>query len=237
LNPHLPIWIALFRLSCALFCGVLIGAEREWRQRLAGVRTFALVSVGAALFVMLAPLIGEAAETSRISAQIASGVGFLGAGVLIRTGIGVRGLNTASSIWCSAALETLAGAGCYFTAFVGAIFVLVITVALRPLTSWIHKHSTASTGPVAHYHVMITCRQRQEGRVRGRLIELIQESQFGLHELASAANEEAKRTVITAQISAPERFDSQLEQVVGHLGADPDVTTVSWSVGQAKATE
>ena len=127
----------------------MIGAEREWRQRLAGIRTFSLVSVGAALFVMLAPLIGEPAETSRISAQIASGVGFLGAGVLIRTGIGVRGLNTASSIWCSAALGTLAGAGCYFTAFVGAIFVLVIIVALRPLTHWIQKQSTVSAGPVA----------------------------------------------------------------------------------------
>ncbi len=73
--------------------------------------------------------------------------------------------------------------------------------------------------------------------MRGRLVELIQESQFGLHELASAANEEAKRTVITAQLSAPERFDSQLEQVVGHLGADPDVTTVTWSVAQAESTE
>ena len=215
----------------------MIGAEREWRQRLAGIRTFSLVSVGAALFVMLAPLIGEPAETSRISAQIASGVGFLGAGVLIRTGIGVRGLNTASSIWCSAALGTLAGAGCYFTAFVGAIFVLVIIVALRPLTHWIQKLSTVSAGPVARYRVTIACKHRQEGRVRGLLVELIQESQFGLRELASSVDEAAKRTAITAELSAPERSDSQLEHLVGHLGADPDVTTVTWSVSQGAATE
>ena len=73
--------------------------------------------------------------------------------------------------------------------------------------------------------------------MRGILVELIQESQFGLHELASAMNEEAKRTIITAELSAPERFDPQLEQLVSRLGADPDVTTVTWSVAQGEATE
>jgi hypothetical protein len=73
--------------------------------------------------------------------------------------------------------------------------------------------------------------------VPGVLVELIQESQFGLHGLASSVDETAKRTAITAELSAPERFDSQSEQLVGRLGADPDVTTVTWSVSQGAAAE
>jgi putative Mg2+ transporter-C (MgtC) family protein len=101
----------VIRLGSALLLGSLIGAERQWRQRTAGLRTYSLVSVGAALFVLLAPLSGVQGESTRVAAQVISGVGFLGAGVLMRTGLTVHGLNTASTIWCSAAVGVLAGSG------------------------------------------------------------------------------------------------------------------------------
>jgi uncharacterized membrane protein YhiD involved in acid resistance len=96
-GPHLTWLELLIRLGSALFLGGIIGAERQWRQRTAGLRTYSLVSIGAALFVLLATLIGVREEGSRIAAQVISVIGFLGAGVLMRTGLSVHGLNTAST--------------------------------------------------------------------------------------------------------------------------------------------
>ena len=98
-GAHFP-WLELvIRLGSALVLGSVIGAERQWRQRTAGLRTYSLVSIGAALFVLLAPLTGVRGESTRVAAQVISGVGFLGAGVLMRTGLTVHGLNTASTLW------------------------------------------------------------------------------------------------------------------------------------------
>ena len=95
------------RLGCALFCGITIGVERQWRQRSAGLRTYTLVAVGSALFVMVAALTPGESSPTRIAAQVVTGIGFLGAGVIMRSGLPVRGLNTASTIWCSSAVGTL----------------------------------------------------------------------------------------------------------------------------------
>ena len=91
------------RLGCALLCGIAIGVERQWRQRTAGLRTYMLVAVGSALFVMLAALTPGESSPTRIAAQVVTGIGFLGAGVIMRSGLNVRGLNIASTIWCSSA--------------------------------------------------------------------------------------------------------------------------------------
>ena len=87
------------RIGVALALGVLIGLERQWHHRLAGLRTNALVATGSAAFVTL---MSEEPSPTRIAAQVASGVGFLGAGVILRDGLSVRGLDTAATLWCSA---------------------------------------------------------------------------------------------------------------------------------------
>ena len=93
------------RLGLALILGSFIGGERQWRHRTAGLRTHALVAAGAAMFVMLAVLTAGTADASfRMAGQVVSGIGFLGAGVILRHGASVRGLNTAATLWCSAAI-------------------------------------------------------------------------------------------------------------------------------------
>ena len=104
-------------LAAAFALGSLIGAERQWRQRMAGLRTNALVATGAAMFVMLAMPTPD--NTMRVAAQVVSGIGFLGAGVIMREGLTVRGLNTAATLWCSAAVGTLSGSGQVHLAAVG----------------------------------------------------------------------------------------------------------------------
>jgi putative Mg2+ transporter-C (MgtC) family protein len=95
------------RLVLALVFGCVIGFERQLRQRLAGMRTNTLVSVGSALFVLMGMMTPGDGSPTRIAAQVASGIGFLGAGVIIRHGLNVRGLNTAATLWCSAAVGIL----------------------------------------------------------------------------------------------------------------------------------
>src|SRR6202011_1348142 len=100
------------QLALALLFGAAIGAERQWRQRTAGLRTNALVSSGAAMFVLSARLMGAPNDSVlRVAAQVVSGIGFLGGGVIFREGLSVRGLNTAATLWCSAAVGTLCGVG------------------------------------------------------------------------------------------------------------------------------
>ena len=98
-------------LATAVGLGAVIGFERQWRNRLAGLRTNTLVALGAASFVVFAALVPGDASPTRVAAQVVSGIGFLGAGIIFREGFNVRGLNTAATLWCSAAVGLLAGIG------------------------------------------------------------------------------------------------------------------------------
>ena len=127
------------RLVAALCAGALIGVEREVREKAAGIRTHALVSVGAALFT-LAGAYGfpEFDRTSnvdpmRVAAQVASGIGFIGAGAILREGMSVRGVTTAATLWLAAALGLTAGAGAWAPLLIGCGVVAVALVGLRAL--------------------------------------------------------------------------------------------------------
>src|SRR5688500_7125639 len=111
------------RLAVAFALGTVVGFERQNRQGLTTARTNALVLVGASQFVMLSYLIG-AGDPSRIAAQVVSGIGFLGAGVILRTGMNIRGLNTAATLWGVAA-GSLAEAGFLLESVVDAAFILL----------------------------------------------------------------------------------------------------------------
>lgn len=146
----------LVRIGCAFLMGALIGIERQYRQRNAGLRTNILVSVGAAAFTVLScdMTLGNG-DPSRIAAQIVSGIGFLGGGLILKDGFNVRGLNTAATIWCSAACGTLSGVGLYAEAAVLVAFVLITHCLFRPLCSWIERKRSG----VFQYVVHAECEQ------------------------------------------------------------------------------
>src|SRR5580693_1384692 len=104
----IPYVVFAYHLVASLLLGALIGAERQRRQRTAGLRTNALVCSGAAMFVLLARLLSASNDsTLRVAAQIVSGIGFLAGGVILREGFTIQGLNTAATLWCSAAVGSL----------------------------------------------------------------------------------------------------------------------------------
>lgn len=129
----------MIRLSLAVALGALIGMERQWHQRMAGLRTNVLVAAGAALYMMLTDAGQIQGDGTRIPAQIVSGVGFLGAGVIMKEGMSIRGLNTAATIWCSAAVGCLAGLGLAIKALIAASMILACNVLLRPIAYQIER--------------------------------------------------------------------------------------------------
>jgi putative Mg2+ transporter-C (MgtC) family protein len=130
------------RLALAGVLGALIGAEREWRQKDAGLRTNTLIAIGSALFTLAAIELagGEPGTASRIPAQVASGVGFIGGGAILRGRHDIHGLTTAATIWVNAAIGMAAGAGAYALAAMAAGTVLVVLTAFLPLQRYLERH-------------------------------------------------------------------------------------------------
>ncbi|MGW9431883.1 MgtC/SapB family protein, partial [Streptomyces decoyicus] len=120
------------RLAVGVACGALIGVERQWRARMAGLRTNALVAAGATLFVLYSDAVGDSGSPTRVASYVVSGIGFLGGGVILRDGASIRGLNTAATLWCSAAVGVLAASGRLDLAVFGTCTVLTVHLLLRP---------------------------------------------------------------------------------------------------------
>ena len=124
---------ALLRLVLAAALGGAIGLEREFRHRPAGLRTNMLIALGSALFSILSVELGAGAGSpDRIAAQVVTGIGFLGAGAILRSGENVHGLTTAATIWVNAAIGMAAGLGSYTVAAVAAAITLGV-LALMPV--------------------------------------------------------------------------------------------------------
>ena len=222
---------ATINLFVAVVLGAAIGFERQWRQRLAGLRTNSLVSLGAATFVMFAGLIPGDASPTRMAAQVVSGIGFLGAGLIFKEGLSVRGLNTAATLWCSAAIGVLSGAGFVAHALLATILVISINLLLRPAVAWINRRLPAAPSePDQAYTVSVICRGTDEAHVRALLLQGIGSGELHLLELESTNIEGSDRVSVTAALSAEKRNDVVLERVVGRLSLEPAVTSARWRV-------
>src|SRR5580704_12657066 len=162
------------RLFLAIGMGATVGLERQWRQRMAGTRTNALVAAGAAAFVMSGLLLGnDPSARGRIVSYVVSGVGFLGAGVIFKDGANVRGLNTAATIWCSAAIGALSGLGALNLALVLAASVLATNMVLRPLAYRLHPALPEALPVETLYQVKLLCKIAVAARVRALLLSTI----------------------------------------------------------------
>jgi len=150
-------------LAAAFILGSLIGLERQYRQRTAGLRTNVLVSIGAAIFVDMANRLHGHDGAVHVVAYVVSGVGFLGAGVIMREGGNVRGINTAATLWCSAAVGACAGADLVLEAAIGTLFVLAANTLLRPVVDRINRQPLDSPSvEVTNTIYVIAQRERQK---------------------------------------------------------------------------
>ena len=150
LNADPGVAAICLRLGCAMLVGTLIGLEREYTHRPAGLRTHILVALGACVVSILGEMLfahysalGAAPDPARLSAQVITGVGFLGAGTIMKEGVNVKGLTTAASVWAVACLGIAAGFGYYGLALAGMLFTFVTLTVFESLQrKLIHHHSS-----------------------------------------------------------------------------------------------
>jgi putative Mg2+ transporter-C (MgtC) family protein len=213
------------RLLVALAFGAAIGVERQWRQKSAGLRTNTLVSMGSAAFVLLSLKIGGDA-TGRIASYIVSGIGFLGAGVIMKDGVSIQGLNTAATIWCSAAVGALCGIGIFLEAAIMSVAVMLTHIVLRPIGVQLSRFTFIKSVMVqTDYLFTIKCKTDVENHIRVLLMQMLgNDEKVLLKSLSSDENHDASGVIITAEIKAAVPQDSLMERLASRLTIEDKVT-------------
>lgn len=213
--------------------GALVGLERQWRQRMAGTRTNALVAAGASAFVMCGMLTNDPTAQARIVSYVVSGVGFLGAGVIFKEGGNVRGLNTAATIWCSAAVEALSGLGAFSFALVLAAAVLATNLCLRPLAYLFHPAALPEPVPLETvYELKLLCKRARAAHMRTVLLAAITRVPIALQSIRSEEEETTNLTEINAEVKTAGRNNEVIEQLVMRLSMEGEVSSATWSIAE-----
>jgi putative Mg2+ transporter-C (MgtC) family protein len=146
-------WDIITKLLIAVLIGGIIGAEREYHNKSAGLRTLMLICLGSTLFTMFSIEIGGDTSPDRIAGGIVAGIGFVGAGVIFMGGTGINGVTTAATIWVTAALGMGVGAGHQYAALIGCIVLVGILYAFTVIEAWIDRINSSHT-------YRITCKYR-----------------------------------------------------------------------------
>jgi putative Mg2+ transporter-C (MgtC) family protein len=221
-------WRFMTNIAVALALGTAIGFERQWRQHQAGLRTNALVALGAALFVSLSRLMDDAGSPTRIASYIVSGLGFLGGGVILRDGLTVKGMNTAATLWCTGAIGTLAGAGFAVEAIAGTAAILLVHLGLRPVVRWIEVRVKITTDVETYYRLRVVCAEAEGAHIRAILLRHIGGHARMSVQGISTEESDSQSKVVVADVYALERNDRALEEIVARLSIEPEVSGVSW---------
>lgn len=228
----------LTRVGLATLLGVAIGFERQWRSRMAGLQTMALVSMGSALFLILSAYsFDQDGDRLRVAAQIVSGVGFLGAGVIMKQGLSVTGLNTAATLWATAAVGALAGAWMWREALAGAVIVVTGNWFLQPLGARMDRaHARGGRDAAsATYQVSLVCSTRVQAEMKALIARALPSPQFQLRAMHTLPVHAADQTELRADYTTAERADQLAEDAIHTLSQRPDVTSVRWGVSDEQA--
>jgi len=189
-------------LLISIAAGIIVGLERQWQQKLAGIRTTALVSFGSCMFVTLSTFMaGSDSSPSRVAAQVVSGIGFLAGGVIIRDGFSVSGINTAATLWCSAAIGSMIGAGYPIQGIVAAFLLMFMNIALRGLSHKVDDFRSDAT----HYYVSVTCAAEDEVKVRTKVMNTLNSLSFSFNQITRGAVKSGRvEILIDLEINANE---------------------------------
>ncbi len=220
---------SLVALSLAFALGGLIGFERQVRQRTAGLRTNVLVAVGAAAFVDLGGQVLPAGGSAQIIAYVVAGIGFLGAGVIMQEGTQVRGLNTAATLWCSAAVGACAGAGFAAQAIALTAFVLAGNTLLRPLVNSINRRPIDEATTEALYQVHLVCDPGDISDMRDLLFAELEKASYPIQSMEILSENEEQVELTTTLVPTTADPD-ELDAVVAALEATEGVESAAWTV-------
>ncbi len=198
--------VLLLRVGGAVAAGAVVGVEREFRDKPAGLRTMILISLGSCVFAMVsAAVTGPMVDTTRIAAQVVTGVGFLGAGSILRSAKAVYGLTTAASIWMVAAIGMACGFGLFGIAGVGTVAILLVLTVVHRVGFWIDQSRTTRKYRIATRDPKVTFRD---------LLGLFTEAR--LRVLASNCYRDGSHFVFTFRVRGPSGEHSSLRERLLH---------------------
>jgi putative Mg2+ transporter-C (MgtC) family protein len=220
---------SLISLLTAFVLGTLIGAERQYRQRQGGLRTNALVALGAAAFVDIGMHLNGNPGATQIIAYVVSGVGFIGAGVIMKQGGNVWGLNTAATLWCSAAVGACAGADLAVEAIVLTAFVLVGNTLLRPLVNAINRAPITEGTTEAIYEVRLTTDAKRLDEGRELLTAQLKTANYPLREIEVVERDPETVEIVATLVGTSANRD-ELERVVSALRRTAITQHATWVV-------
>lgn len=223
---------SLISLFGAFILGTIIGAERQYRQRSGGLRTNVLVAVGAAAFVDIGMHLNGNAGATQVIAYVVSGVGFLGAGVIMKEGKNVWGLNTAATLWCSAAVGACAGADLAVEAIALTAFVLAGNTLLRPLVHAINRAPINAETTEAQYEVRATIDVDHLENARDILETELKAANYPIREV-DVEDREADTVEIVATLASTDADPTELDVIVSRLKSVEGVQHVSWTARTA----
>jgi putative Mg2+ transporter-C (MgtC) family protein len=218
------------RLAVGVGCGSVIGIERQWRARMAGLRTNALVATGATLFVLYAAATEDSSPT-RVASYVVSGIGFLGGGVILREGFNVRGLNTAATLWCSAAVGVLAASGHLVFALIATGTVVVIHLFGRPLGRLIdHDNGADEDEGLQPYQLQVSCRPKSAKYARAQIVQHTASNDIILRGIHTGQTGDDNIS-LTAHLLMGGHTPAKLERLVAELSLQPGIYAVHWYAG------
>jgi len=210
----------LIRIGMSFSLSLLIGFERQIRGRAIGLRTNVLVSIGSFLFVSFS-FLNLNGDISRIAAQVVSGIGFLGAGVILKDGVNIKGLNTAATMWCDAAIGVLCAGGFLIEALIGTFLILFSNIVLRFFT---HKFSHKQLKR-HFYEFTILCAQNDADNVKGLLTKVINKNEITLTNINTEVNNDNKR--ISVSVFTNSHHNHIIDNLISRLTVDSKVLSLS----------
>lgn len=218
----------VLRISLSLALGFLIGLERQLTGHPAGIRINVLICMGTSFFTLF-PMLYGSDQMFRVGSSIISGVGFLCSGVIFKDSGSVRGMNTAATLWCTAAIGILASTGMFALAITAAAILIFSNLVLRPLARKVNPISFGDESE-KQYRISITCLEDAEQEIRLLLINSNTCKTLYLNNLESGDIVGNKVEIIAEYCSAGKPKNHVLEGIVGRALAVPAVVSAGWEV-------
>ena len=212
------------KISVCFLLGIVIGFERQYRRRIAGIRTITLVSLGAFLFVSISDLT-VSNDITRIAAQVVSGIGFLGAGVILKDGSNIKGLNTAATLWCSAAIGTLTALGLIFEAIIGVFYILLTNVILRLFSKKMMEKMPLNK--ISRYHLLVVCSEEKEMIIKNMLLQKLKSLQVVIKNFSTTKLE--GQIKIETQLDIDVNSVDSIENIINRLCLEPGVSSLDFN--------
>jgi putative Mg2+ transporter-C (MgtC) family protein len=207
---------------------------------MAGMQTMALVSMGAALFVILGAYAFQGTgNPTQVAAQVVTGIGFLGAGVIMKQGLSVTGLNTAATLWATAAVGALAGAWMWREAFAGAVAIVGANLALYPLAARMDRlhFDVGREVPPTTYQFELVCQATAVDAIREALIDALSGPDFQIRSIGAYAAVAPAEVKLRVELQCSRRDDAHLEMAVRTMTDQPAVRAAAWSIPDEKAAQ